>query len=220
MHGAIRKVQAFATLPTCAASWCVPLWLVRNPDDEEAQFATDDLTKRLQGELGGEVEDVLEKELTVGDGITALKAHAAREPHQSFVRRSLGDIATLVAEAGIKPNGGGDIGASTTKATGPDVHGTSKRRGRPKDIYVEQREMRLLEVMRDSPQLRGIAYCKALDDGKVTPSIRWITNEKCPKTYVDAYNHPDREQRKKWRKRIQDEKSRIARQTRGKSPDS
>jgi hypothetical protein len=50
--------------------------------------------------------------------------------------------------------------------------------------------------------LKAQKYCTALDERQARIPIRWIEDE-CPPTYVQAYRE------EKWRKRIQDEKSRY-----------
>jgi hypothetical protein len=50
--------------------------------------------------------------------------------------------------------------------------------------------------------LKAQKYCAALDERRVRLPIHWI-EEECPPTYVQAYREA------KWRKRIQDEKSRY-----------
>lgn len=54
-------------------------------------------------------------------------------------------------------------------------------------------------------RLKGQKYCAALDDRKVSLPNQWI-EEGCPDTYGKAYKEP------RWRKRIQDEKSRYREQ--------
>jgi hypothetical protein len=50
--------------------------------------------------------------------------------------------------------------------------------------------------------LKAQKYCAALDERRVRPPIHWV-EEECPSTYAQAYKEA------KWRKRIQDEKSRY-----------
>ena len=53
--------------------------------------------------------------------------------------------------------------------------------------------------------LKALKYCAVLDERRVRLPIHWIEGE-CPSTYVQAYKEA------KWRKRIQDEKSRYREQ--------
>ena len=177
-------------IPNLCSGWSVPVWLVANPDDEEAQYATADLTRRLQGELSSVVDAVLEQELSFGNGITALLAHAARESRQSFQRTTLDE--------------GGKVELEESRP--------SRRAGRPKKKLAEIHNGAVLEVIRTSPRLRGEEYCQALDDRHIPIPFDWTSGEGCPKKYVEAYNHPDQKLRKKWRQRINDEKYRISKQ--------
>jgi hypothetical protein len=61
-------------------------------------------------------------------------------------------------------------------------------------------------------EVKGEAYCKALD-GKLSTPIPWQKNENCPKRYLDAYWHSDPTERKKWRDRISDEKYKAQQNT-------
>jgi hypothetical protein len=90
-------------------------------------------------------------------------------------------------------------------ATEGAQHSARKRKGRPKDSLAEYRRVRISKVAQELNVI-GEAYCKALCDSGIEVPIRWQTSEACPKKYIDAFNHPDLVQRKKWRQRIADEK--------------
>jgi len=83
-----------------------------------------------------------------------------------------------------------------------------KRRGRPQDNHVAFHRRQLLPFIKEG--LTGKEYVKRLTDGRVPTPTSW-QSEGCPKTYLEAYNHKDPEQRKKWRNRIADEKYKTSR---------
>jgi hypothetical protein len=60
------------------------------------------------------------------------------------------------------------------------------------------------ETIRQFVHLKGPGYCRAMDQAGMKPKPSWITDG-CPSSYLEAYRDPDR----RWRKRIQDEKSKI-----------
>ena len=93
----------------------------------------------------------------------------------------------------------------TVQAGGAQAGNRSKGKGRPKDKFVELHQKQIKEVAAEVKFVGG-AYCKALDDRNTQTPIRWQTSERCPKQYLQAYNHPDPTERKKWRQRINDEK--------------
>jgi hypothetical protein len=64
------------------------------------------------------------------------------------------------------------------------------------------RRVQVVEVIK--AELKGLGYCKALDGRGVRVPLRW-REEGCPSTYFAAYKSGE-----KWRKRIQDEKSRLS----------
>lgn len=75
------------------------------------------------------------------------------------------------------------------------------RRREPRKTATEiQREGRIRAIIRKGRT--GIRYCKLLDVEGITPPPKWV-EDRCPATYTKAYADPQ------WRKRIQDEKSRL-----------
>jgi hypothetical protein len=93
-----------------------------------------------------------------------------------------------------------DMGGSQSKDD------CKRRRGRPPD--------RLREIRREAIRIaagtgvKGKAYCAALDAKQFPTPVSWQKNEACPQTYLEAWLIP------KWRKRIQDEKSKATKGTR------
>ncbi len=88
--------------------------------------------------------------------------------------------------------------AARTKATARKRKVTT----RPQDRMVSTRR----KIIRLIPkEVKGDAYCKALG-AKLSTPISWQKNEKCPKSYNDAYWHSDLDERQKWRARIWDER--------------
>lgn len=85
-----------------------------------------------------------------------------------------------------------------------------RRRGRPKDVLRQHRIAKIRRVIERG--LRGIDYVKALknDAGLKTP-LPWQHNENCPAEYLDAWNHQNPTERKKWRNRIAAERSNVER---------
>jgi len=78
------------------------------------------------------------------------------------------------------------------------------RKGRPKDKLLMWRRQ---VIQRTSGKgLMGREYCAALNAEGLSTPISWQKNERCPKTYPEAYAHPSPTERKKWRNRIADEK--------------
>jgi len=86
----------------------------------------------------------------------------------------------------------------------PEV-GSKSRLGRAtKKPTQSKTQLRKTSVIFGAIQsgLKAQKYCAALDERRVRLPIHWI-EEECPSTYVQAYREA------KWRKRIQDEKSRY-----------
>jgi hypothetical protein len=96
---------------------------------------------------------------------------------------------------------------ATRRLAAPE--GILKKKGRPPDKYILYRRETIRSVAEKG--LTGEAYCQALNDRNLKTPVRWQTNEKCPKFYPDAYNHPDPVERKKWRQRIANEKHQSTR---------
>jgi hypothetical protein len=70
---------------------------------------------------------------------------------------------------------------------------------------LDREELRRRKQIRGVMQKgkRGRPYCQLLDNEGIKPPRKWL-EEGCPDTYGEAYKSS------KWRKRIQDEKSRLA----------
>jgi hypothetical protein len=118
------------------------------------------------------------------------------------LRRGLDDIEKIErVECLRKPA----VIIQAVQAGGAQAGNRSKGKGRPKDKFVELHQKQIKEVAAEV-KFVGEAYCKALDDRNIQTPIRWQTSERCPKQYLQAYNHPDPTERKKWRQRINDEK--------------
>jgi hypothetical protein len=91
-----------------------------------------------------------------------------------------------------------------------DAARSKQKRGRPLDKMAATRR-RIIQAVAASG-VKGEGYCAALDKKGLSTSIRWQKNEDCPKNYLSAYNHADRNLRKKWRDRIAKEKNLATRQ--------
>jgi hypothetical protein len=76
--------------------------------------------------------------------------------------------------------------------------------GRPHSKLTETRRQIIRRVA--GTGVEGKEYCDALRAAGLRTSIEWQKSENCPKEFPDAYAHSDPIQRKKWRKRISDEK--------------
>jgi hypothetical protein len=84
-----------------------------------------------------------------------------------------------------------------------------KPRGRPKSILVGTRRV----VIRAAAVkgFKGLKYCRALDDARLSTPLEWQRRDNCPKDYTKAWEFPDADQRKKLRQRISDEKHKATR---------
>jgi hypothetical protein len=77
-----------------------------------------------------------------------------------------------------------------------------QRRGHERKTSKEiEREKKIFAVIKKG--LTGRRYCVVVENEGIKPRQRWI-EEGCPASYADAYSLP------KWRKRIQNEKNKIA----------
>lgn len=85
-------------------------------------------------------------------------------------------------------------------------------RGRPKSRLTQTRRLKIREVARTG--VTGERYCAALDAKGFPTHPEWQLREHCPKTYIEAWNHPDPNIRKRWHKRISDEKNKAVNSTR------
>ena len=85
-----------------------------------------------------------------------------------------------------------------------DVRCSRPKRGRPLNKLAASRREIIQRVA--AKGLKGEAYCDALDKLALATSVHWQKNEGCPKKYLDAFNHANPGQRKKWRNRIANEK--------------
>ena len=63
-------------------------------------------------------------------------------------------------------------------------------------------EKAIRRVIREEPRLKGLHYCRHLDDKGIKPRDEWL-DKGCPPTYVEAY------QDAYWRKQLYKEKSRV-----------
>src|ERR1035441_7471253 len=81
------------------------------------------------------------------------------------------------------------------------------RKGRSKDKLVAYHAKQVSLIIQEG--CVGEEYCRRLTQRGILPPPRWRA-EGCPKDYIDAYNHPKPEERKKWRARIYSEKNKIA----------
>jgi hypothetical protein len=76
-------------------------------------------------------------------------------------------------------------------------------KGRPLNRWVEARR----KVIGSVAHLEGKEYCAALRQKELFTPPNWQNEHPpCPKDYPDAWNHGDLVERKKWRKRISNER--------------
>jgi hypothetical protein len=92
--------------------------------------------------------------------------------------------------------------APATPATAAASPQPKRRRGRHAKLTNEFRRETIQRVWWTGK--RGLAYCKALRDAKLSTPLEW-QKEGCLASYVDAFNHPEPDDAKKWQKRIRDE---------------
>jgi len=111
------------SVPDPCASWAVPNWLVNDPQSGDAQYATQDLAARLIVDLSTTIDDILDSELKAGNGITALKAHAAlRKSHHEVEQGVLSTFHEVLA-------------AKLAEASGPgQSNDPSQPEGKPLDV--------------------------------------------------------------------------------------
>ncbi len=83
------------------------------------------------------------------------------------------------------------------------LRAVKKRRGRRPDALVEIR--RKIIQLNDVTVETQEQYCKALEAAGLNTPIQW-QREDCPKSYLDAWNHPVPVERAKWRKRIRNQR--------------
>jgi hypothetical protein len=78
----------------------------------------------------------------------------------------------------------------------------SRKRNRKSDEERDH-DNAIRDIIRDLPELRGLDYCREVD-GRTSIPKRWRDDGCQASSYAKAYRD------KAWRKRIQDEKTRIA----------
>lgn len=100
----------------------------------------------------------------------------------------------------------------TTTATQSATQ-SRRRRGRTRDKLVLYRRQKIQQASHAGAT--GLRYCELLRNSAVleTP-VAWQQNEHCPKSYVEAWNHPNPIDRRKWRKKIRDEQRNALRDLR------
>jgi hypothetical protein len=97
--------------------------------------------------------------------------------------------------------------AVAKKPNGEPKLTAANRKGRSKDKLVAYHAKQVSLIIQEG--CVGEEYCRRLTQRGILPPPRWRA-EGCPKDYIDAYNHPKSEERKKWRARIYSEKNKIA----------
>ena len=97
--------------------------------------------------------------------------------------------------------------AVAKKPNGEPKLTAANRKGRSKDKLVAYHAKQVSLIIQEG--CVGEEYCRRLTQRGILPPPRWRA-EGCPKDYIDAYNHPKPEERKKWRARIYSEKNKIA----------
>ena len=99
-------------------------------------------------------------------------------------------------------------GKTTTRETNEEkMPALRKSLGRRPDSKVTTRRLFIQRIV--ARGLVGEDYCRELGAQFKTP-VEWQKNYGCPTEYVDAYNHPGHEKRKKFRQLIWREKNRLA----------
>jgi hypothetical protein len=88
------------------------------------------------------------------------------------------------------------------------------RKGRPRIKLVAMRRRVIKNIA--ATGATGREYCKRLTEAGLSTPVHWQNEEgPCPKSYLEAYDHPDPKLRKKWRQRIANEKSQATRTATG-----
>jgi hypothetical protein len=82
-------------------------------------------------------------------------------------------------------------------------------KGRPASVAAATRRALLRKL--SATGVKGEHYCKAVDTAKLSTPFEWQKRDGCPKSYLEAWNHPNLSQRKRFRQRISDEKYKAAR---------
>ena len=102
------------------------------------------------------------------------------------------------------------------RASRPSRSKREKEKGRPpsQTLAIRQEAIRVVAAS----GARGERYCRQLDEVRLGTPLEWQKRDGCPKNYVDAWNHPIKADRKKWRHRIADEKSKATTASRKNSP--
>lgn len=77
-------------------------------------------------------------------------------------------------------------------------------RGRPQSVTVADRREVLRRIA--STGVKGIRYCEKVTNAGLSTPRDWQKRDACPTSYRDAWNHPNPQQREKFRQRISDEK--------------
>jgi hypothetical protein len=94
--------------------------------------------------------------------------------------------------------------STNTISGNSSVEPKGKAKGRPKNGVVAKRRQYMVTFAEKG--LQGELYCRAMDQVGVGTPVTWRL-EGCPAKYLDAWNHPNPVERKKWRQRISNEKS-------------
>lgn len=83
-----------------------------------------------------------------------------------------------------------------------------RKRGRPlSSLAATRRE--IIRRVAAQEGATGERYCNRLHEAGLSTPMEWQKAEGCPKEYLDAWNHPDQDARRKWRQRISNEKSKY-----------
>jgi hypothetical protein len=98
--------------------------------------------------------------------------------------------------------------AEITQSEQYNKKGSSK--GRPRSVAVSTRRELLRKIA--TTGVRGVHYCQALVKAGLSTPLEWQKRDGCPKSYAEAWDHPDPQRRKTFRHRISDEKYKATRQ--------
>jgi hypothetical protein len=145
--------------------------------------------------------------------------------HEALRVKGVGELTRLGLLSKLPISGTGGKGCTNAASIATDEEPKPEEKpnkkpgkGRPANPVVEWRREIIRKV--SATGVKGEAYCVALGEVRIsitktgleTP-VPWQKEKPpCPKSYVNAWNDPDPKQRKKWRQRVANEKSKATRQ--------
>ena len=171
--------------------WTAPRWLTR--DRRETDELLEKHTRKLWLRINLAINETIELEeiRTVSNRkVEAYKAASSSAPQ----RPKPGELMAAPRESG---------------QTIPLLHPESEARrkpppGRPRSSLVATRQAVLRKIA--ATGVTGERYCEEVVNAQLDTPREWLKRDGCPKSYLDAWNHPDPQRRKTFRHRISDEK--------------